>query len=132
MTANVTRGEGMKRYALEEHETRFAGEWNIDHIMVEDVGGDYVLYSDAQAEIEGYKNGQAQLQSICDGLQDSISKYAAERKTDKAELDRLAAENKRMRVALLTISEGYIFDAKGIALDALTELPSPEVQQTEG
>lgn len=85
-----------------------------------------------KAEIEGYKNGQTQLQSICDSLQDSISKYAAERKSDKAEIDRLAAENKRMRVALLTISEGYIFDAKGIALDALTELPSPEVQQTEG
>jgi DNA repair exonuclease SbcCD ATPase subunit len=29
-----------------------------------------------QAESEGYKNGQAQLQSICNGLQDSISLYA--------------------------------------------------------
>ncbi len=39
----------------------------------------------AHEECEGYKNGQAQLQSICDGLQDTISKYAAERKLLKVD-----------------------------------------------
>ncbi len=46
----------MKRYALEENETRFAGEVNIDHIMIEDGDGDYVLYSEAQAEIDRLKS----------------------------------------------------------------------------
>lgn len=45
----------MQRYDLEEKETRFAGEYNIDHVMVEDNEGRYVLYADAQAEIETLK-----------------------------------------------------------------------------
>ena len=31
-------------------------------------------------ERNGFRNGQAQLQVICDGLQDAIKKYADERK----------------------------------------------------
>ena len=31
-------------------------------------------------ERDGYRNGQEQMQSICSGLQDTISKYVAERK----------------------------------------------------
>ena len=44
------------------------------------------------AERDGFRNGQAQLQVICDGLQDAIQKYADERKRLIAENDRLKTE----------------------------------------
>ena len=44
------------------------------------------------AERDGFRNGQAQLQAICDGLQDAIKKYADERKELIAENDRLKTE----------------------------------------
>ena len=44
-------------------------------------------------ERDGFRNGQAQLQVICDGLQDAIQKYADERKRLIAENDRLREEN---------------------------------------
>ena len=43
-------------------------------------------------ERDGFRNGQAQLQVICDGLQDAIQKYADERKELIAENDRLKIE----------------------------------------
>jgi len=43
-------------------------------------------------ERDGFRNGQAQLQAICDGLQDTIKKYADERKELIAENDRLKLE----------------------------------------
>jgi len=43
-------------------------------------------------ERDGFRNGQAQLQAICDGLQDAIKKYADERKELIAENDRLKIE----------------------------------------
>ncbi len=47
------------------------------------------------AERDGFRNGQEQIQSICDGLQDSIKKYAAERLADKEEIRRLKVEMQR-------------------------------------
>ena len=44
-------------------------------------------------ERDGFRNGQAQLQTICDGLQDAIKKYADERK-------KLIAENERIKQEL--------------------------------
>jgi len=43
-------------------------------------------------ERDGFRNGQAQLQALCDGLHDVIKKYAAERKVLIAENDRLKTE----------------------------------------
>ena len=43
-------------------------------------------------ERDGFRNGQAQLQALCDGLQDAIKKYADERKRLIAENDRLKTE----------------------------------------
>lgn len=43
-------------------------------------------------ECDGFRNGQAQLQTICNGLQDAIKKYADERKEMKAENERLKQE----------------------------------------
>ena len=58
-----------------------------------------ILYSAAQrleeqiaalkAERNGYLNGQQQMQDTCSSLQDSIAKYAGERKVLKAEVKRL-------------------------------------------
>ena len=48
-------------------------------------------------ERDGFRNGQAQLQVICDGLQDAIQKYADERKRLIAENDRLREENDEQR-----------------------------------
>ena len=45
-----------------------------------------------RAERDGFRNGQAQLQALCDGLQDTIKKYAAERKVLIAENERLKTE----------------------------------------
>ena len=44
-------------------------------------------------ERDGLRNGQEQLQALCDGLQDAIKKYAAERKV-------LIAENERLKIEL--------------------------------
>ena len=42
-----------------------------------------------KAERNGYLNGQQQMQDTCSSLQDSIAKYAGERKVLKAEVKRL-------------------------------------------
>ena len=49
--------------------------------------------NEARAERDGFRNGQEQLQAICDGLQDVIKKYADERKE-------LIAENARLKTEL--------------------------------
>jgi len=43
-------------------------------------------------ERNGFRNGQAQMQALCDGLHDAIKKYAAERKELIAENDRQKQE----------------------------------------
>jgi len=37
------------------------------------------MIEELTAERDGYRNGQQQMQQVCDTLQDSISKYAEER-----------------------------------------------------
>ena len=44
-------------------------------------------------ERDGFRNGQEQLQALCNGLHDAIKKYAAERKE-------LIAENERLKIEL--------------------------------
>lgn len=48
-------------------------------------------------ERDGYRNGQAQIQFIADGLMDMIKKYADERLELKAEVRRLTAALDRKR-----------------------------------
>ena len=43
-------------------------------------------------ERDGFRNGQEQLQALCDGLHDAIKKYADERKVLIAENERLKQE----------------------------------------
>jgi len=58
--------------------------------IIHDQGAKNLLLKDEiaalTAERDGYLNGQLQVQSLCNGLQDSIAKYAEERKTLKAEV----------------------------------------------
>ncbi len=49
-----------------------------------------------------------------------------------AEIERLKAENKRLREALQTLTYSPFYRVANIAQEALTERPSPGVPQTDG
>ncbi len=53
------------------------------------------------AERDGFRNGQAQLQSICDGLMDTNAEYAAERL-------RLLEENRRLKEELTAMARNTV------------------------
>ncbi len=53
------------------------------------------------AERDGFRNGQAQLQSICDGLMDTNAKYAAER-------IELKEENRRLKEELTALAQNTV------------------------
>ena len=65
------------------------------------------VYQKLEEERDGYRNGQAQLQSICDGLQDSIKKYADERLI-------LKEENRRLRDKVIAL-EALLIDLDQVA-----------------